>query len=107
MRNVFLASVTLVAAVLAVVPGCGGSVSSLGPGPGPGPGTGDDDGGPPPATPGVPLEHRATATACASHAGSGVPCNDDAECNAETPGATPNHCLQGRCTPDQCLSDAD
>jgi hypothetical protein len=81
---------------------CGGATDSLGTPPG------DDVGneaGPPVGE--VPAQHRPAAVACASSSAGGVACNDDAECNGNTPGLTPNHCLHGTCGPDDCTTDAD
>jgi hypothetical protein len=63
------------------------------------------EGGPP--TGDVPGQHRPAAVACPSTSTGGVACNDDAECNTTTPGATPYHCFRGQCGPDQCAGDAD
>jgi len=99
----FLAAL-LVAPLALLASQCGGTTAPLGNAPG------DDvsqgEGGPPTAGE-VPLQHRPQAIACAAHSGGGVPCSMDAECNTDTPGVTPNHCLQGRCSPDECTADAD
>jgi hypothetical protein len=81
---------------------CGGSTATLEPAPG------DDvggEGGPPIGD--VPAQHRPAAVACPSTSTGGVACNDDAECNTTTPGATPYHCFRGHCGPDQCAGDTD
>jgi len=89
--------------LLAALLHCGGSTAALGTPPGDD--VGGDDGGPPVGE--VPAQHRPVAAACASSGTGGVACNDDAECNGNTPGLTPNHCLHGTCGPDQCTTDTD
>jgi hypothetical protein len=101
--------VAVLVAGIALVAGCGGATTSLGPGPGPGPGGGDDGGTPPvvPGTPGTPDQHRPQALACTPNPGTGVACTTDAECASVTPNAVPDHCFHGSCSPDQCTSDSD
>jgi hypothetical protein len=103
MRIAAVVSNGLAAGLLAALLHCGGSTDMLGTPPGDD--VAGDDAVPPNGE--VPAQHRPAAVACASGPTGGVACNDDAECNGNTPGLTPNHCLHGTCGPDQCDTDAD
>jgi hypothetical protein len=82
---------------------CGGSTAALGTAPGDD--VAGDDSTPPVGE--VPDQQRPVAVACPSSATGGVACNDDAECNGNSPGLTPYHCLHGTCGADACTTDGD
>jgi hypothetical protein len=60
----------------------------------------------------VPSEHRAQATACQPTMnrlppGGGQTCSSDSDCASDAAIGLFTHCLRGRCSFDECLSDAD